>query len=285
MWAAQSPGHVASNTSDRSERGHERTVAGGQTDTVLGTIAGLARRANPAFAAAVVLVPLALLGYAATVGGRQLHTYVHVMTGVLWTGVDVFMAAALGPAVGGLDVEDRATFFRRLTPKTAFLLPSMAAVTIAGGITLALRIDGLFSHAHVWLAIFTAAALVPTILLIGRQFDAFGDWRWQAWFAVVLLGSGAYLAATLPNFGWTEPVFVVALAVVAVLNVLGFGVLMPGEVRMYREMTSENPDEQVIADIGMRNARLGGVQGAFQLVVVATMVLIRWRVLRFDALL
>jgi hypothetical protein len=252
---------------------------------VLATIRGLAVRANPAFAAGVVLVPVAALAYAATLGGMRLHTYVHVMTGVLWTGVDVFMAAALGPAVGGLDVEDRAKFFSRLTPKTSFLLPSMAAVTIAGGITLALRIDGLFSHAHVWLAIFTAAALVPTLLLVGHQFDAFGDWRWQAWFAVVLLGSGAYLAVTLPNFGWTEPVFVVALAVVAVLNVLGFGVLMPGEVRMYREMTSEDPDEQLIADIGMRNAKLGGIQGVFQLVVIATMVLIRWRVLSFDALL
>ncbi|SEW25757.1 hypothetical protein SAMN04487945_2555 [Halobacterium jilantaiense] len=255
------------------------------TETVRGTIAGLARRANPAFAVGVVLVPVAALAYAATVGGQQLHTYVHVMTGVLWTGIDVFMAAALGPAVGGLAVEDRAKFFRQLTPKTAFLLPSLAGVTIAGGITLALRMNGLFSHAQVWLAIFTAVSLVPTLVLVGWQFDAFDDWRWQAWFGVVALGSGAYLAATLPDFAWTEPVFVVALAVVAVLNVLGFGVLMPGEVRMYREMTSENPDEELIADIGMRNAKLGGVQGAFQLVVVGTMVLIRWRVLGFDALL
>src|SRR6056297_1113280 len=120
-------------------------------DGVFGTIRGLAVRANPAFAVGVVAVPVALLAYAATVGGQQLHTYVHVMTGVLWTGIDVFMAAALGPAVGGLAVEDRAKFFRRLTPKTAFLLPSLAAVTIAGGITLALRMPGLFSHAHVWL--------------------------------------------------------------------------------------------------------------------------------------
>ena len=263
----------------------ERAAGGEPTTGVVATIRGLAVRANPAFAVGVVLAPVAALAYAATVGGQQLHTYVHVMTGVLWTGIDVFMAAALGPAVGGLAVEDRAKFFRQLTPKTAFLLPSLAAVTIAGGITLALRMDGLFSHAHVWLAIFTAVALVPTLVLVGWQFDAFGDWRWQAWFGVVLLGSGAYLAATLPNFGWTEPVFVVALAVVAVLNILGFGVLMPGEVRMYKEMTSANPDVQVIADIGMRNAKIGGVQGVFQLVVVATMVMIRWRVLSFDALL
>ncbi|MGB9964909.1 hypothetical protein [Halobacterium sp. CBA1126] len=244
--------------------------------SIRGTVRGLAERANPAFAVGVVGASLLALVYASTVANTIHHTYVHVLAGVLWTGIDVFIAVVLGPVLGGLDVEQRADVFRRLTPKTSFLLPSLATVTIAGGITLALRLPGLFSHAHVWLAIFTFVALVPTLLLVGWQFDAFRDWRWQAWFGVVLLGSLAYLAATLPDFAWTEPVFVVALAIVAVLNVLGFGVLMPGEVRMYKQMTSENPDTQLIADIGMRNAKLGGVQGAFQLAVVATMVYIRW---------
>ncbi|MFB6069301.1 MAG: hypothetical protein ABEJ90_05180 [Halobacterium sp.] len=244
--------------------------------TVRGTIRGLATRANPAFAAGVVGVSLLALAYATTVANRIHHTYVHVMAGVLWTGIDVFMAVVLGPVLGSLSVDERASFFERLTPKTAFLLPSLATVTIAGGITLALRVPGLFDHAHVWLAIFTFASLVPTLILVGWQFDAFRDWRWQAWFAVVAAASTAYLATTLPDFGWTEPVFLVALAVVAVLTVTGFGVLMPGEVRMYREMVSENPDKQVIADIGMRNARLGGLQGVFQLAVIAVMVYIRY---------
>ncbi|MCG1003861.1 MULTISPECIES: hypothetical protein [Halobacterium] len=239
-------------------------------------VRGLAVRANPAFAVGVVGVSLLALVYATTFADVIHHTYVHVMAGVLWTGIDVFMAVVLGPVLGGLDVEQRANFFERLTPKTSFLLPSLATVTIAGGITLALRLPGLFEHAHVWLAIFTFVALVPTLLLVGWEFDAFGDWRWQAWFGAALAVSLGYLAVTLPDFGWTEPVFVVALAIVAVLNVLGFGVLMPGEVRMYQQMTSENPDTEVIADIGMRNAKLGGIQGVFQLAVVATMVYIRY---------
>jgi len=244
--------------------------------SVRGTIRGLAVRANPAFAVGVVGVAALALVYATTFASVIHHTYVHVLTGVLWTGIDVFIAAVLGPVLGGLDVEQRADVFQRLTPKTSFVLPSLAAVTIASGITLALRLTGLFDHAYVWLAIFTFVALVPTLVLVGWQFDAFRDWRWQAWFGVVLVGSLAFLAVTLPEFGWTEPVFVVALAIVAVLNVLGFGVLMPGEVRMYQQMTSDDPDTQLIADIGMRNAKLGGVQGAFQFVVVATMVYIRY---------
>jgi hypothetical protein len=74
----------------------------------------------------------------------------------------------------------------------------------------------------------------------------------------------------------TSPAMLVTLVIVTVLSVLGFGVLMPGEVRMYLEMTSEDPDTDVISTIGMRNAKLAGVQGLFQLTIVAVMVYVRW---------
>ena len=93
------------------------------TQTVRGTIGGMGRRANPAFAVAVILVPLTALGYAVTVSSIQGHIYVHVMSGVLWTGLDVFMGAVLGPVVGGLDDDQSAAVFQRLTPKTAHAGP------------------------------------------------------------------------------------------------------------------------------------------------------------------
>jgi len=104
------------------------------TRTVRGTVSGMAERANPAFAGAIVVLPLAALGYALTVATVQQHTYVHVMAGLLWTGIDVFMGAVLGPVVGGLDDEQSSAVFQRLTPKMAFLLPMLALVTIAAGI-------------------------------------------------------------------------------------------------------------------------------------------------------
>ena len=55
------------------------------------------------------------------------------MAGVLWTGIDLFMGTVLGPVIGGLNDEQSAALFQRLTPKTAFLLPSLAVVTIVGG--------------------------------------------------------------------------------------------------------------------------------------------------------
>ena len=232
-------------------------------------------RANPAFAAAAVVVPIAALAYAIAMGSREVHTYVHVMAGVLWTGTDLFMALVLGPVLGGLDVEERASVFQRFTPKMTFLMPTLALVTIAGGITLVPRVSSL-AVTDPWLALFTAGSTVPALLLIGWQFDAFTDWRWLGFFGVAAVGSGAWLALTLPEFTMISHLIAAALGIVTVLSVMGFGVLMPGEVRMYREMISSNPDTQLIGAIGLRNAKLSGVQGLLQLAIVVVMVYMRW---------
>ena len=243
--------------------------------TVRGTIAGLARRANPAFAVAVVTIPLAALGYALTVASLQQHTYVHVMAGVLWTGIDVFIGAVLGPVIGGLDDEQSAAVFRRLTPKTSFLLPSLATVTIASGIALALEL-GYLADGEGWLALFTAANLIPILVLLGWRLDAWRDWRWQLPFALATVGSVAWVVLTIGTLPSIEPTIAVALVIVTILSVQGFGFLMPGELRIYREMTSASPDNTIIARIGKQNAMLGGVQGLFQLLLILDMVYIRY---------
>ncbi|WP_181687315.1 hypothetical protein [Halorhabdus salina] len=235
----------------------------------------MARRANPAFALAVVVIPLSALGYALTVASIQQHTYVHVMAGVLWTGIDVFIGAVLGPVIGGLDEEESAAVFERLTPKTEFLLPSLATVAIASGIALALRI-GYLADGDGWLALFTAANVIPILLLVGWRLDAWRDWRWQAPFGVATVGSLSWVALTVGAFPAIDPAIAVALAIVTILSVQGFGFLMPGELRIYREMTSERPDSGVIATIGKQNAMLGGLQGLFQLLLILDMVYLRY---------
>ncbi len=245
------------------------------TTSIRATVGGLGRRANPAFAGGVVLFAVCALGYAVTAASLQHHIYIHVMAGILWTGIDVFLGAVLGPVVGGLDEEQSAAVFERLTPKTAFLLPSMALVTIASGIVLAQRL-GLFPNAEPWLAAFTAVTLVPVLLCLGWRFDAFDDRRWQVPFAVVAVGSLAWVATTIGSLQPTTPAVVLALAIVTVLSVQGFGFLLPGEVRMYQEMTSPDPDPGVIAAIGRQNAKLGGVQGGFQLALILVMVSLRF---------
>jgi hypothetical protein len=243
--------------------------------SVRGTVRGMGARANPAFAAGAVAVPLVALAGAIASGGRLELTYVHVMAGVLWTGIDLFMALVLGPVLGSLDVDARADVFRRFTPKTTFLLPALATTTIVGGIVLALELN-YFPHAGPWLALFTAFSTVPTLALFGWSYGALDDRRWRAAFGLAVVGSAAYLAAELPSFAMTRPIIVAVLAVMVVLTVQGFGVLLPNELRIYREMTSEDPDTALIGELGMRNAKLSGVQGAFQLVIIALMVSLRW---------
>jgi hypothetical protein len=235
----------------------------------------MATRANPAFAGGIVAVAILALAYTLTEPPVIHHTYIHVMTGVLWTGIDLFMGAVVGPVVGGLDEQASADVFRRLTPKTTFLLPSLAVVSIATGITLAGRVVP-FPHAEPWLALFTAANLIPALALLAWRLDAWRDWRWQLPFAVASVGSLAWVGLTVDELAMTTPAIVAALAIVTVLSVQGFGVLLPGEIKMYSEMTSPDPDDGVISTIGRQNAMLGGVQGVFQLVLVVVMVWLRY---------
>ena len=245
------------------------------TTTVRGTISGMGQRANPAFAVGVVGAALAALAYATTMAPVQHHTYIHVMSGVLWTGTDLFIGAILGPVIGGLDEESSAAIFRRLTPKTAFFLPAMAFLTIATGIPLSLRL-GVFPNAGPWLALFTAANVIPILLLLGWRLNAFSDWRWQVPFAVGAVGSLAWVGMTIGALQMTEPALIVALALVTLLSVQGFGFLMPGEIRIYKQMVSASPDAGVISAIGQQNAKLGGVQGLVQLVLIVDMVYLRY---------
>ncbi|MGM0592716.1 MAG: hypothetical protein ACQETI_14035 [Halobacteriota archaeon] len=239
----------------------------------------MAQRANPAFAAGAVVIPLAAFAFVVSVGSVEMHTFVHVMAGVLWTGIDLFMAMVIGPVLGGLSADQRASWFEKFTPKMAFLMPTLATVTIFGGITLAVRM-GLFPNAGPWIGLFAFTAFVVATLVLGWVFDAFGDRRWQAFFALVLLANGGYLAVELVGSGMAMPatstIIVVILAVMVVLTVQGFGFLMPNEVLVYLEMMSANPDKDRIGRLGMRNAKLSGVQGAFQLAIIVLMVYLRW---------
>lgn len=246
------------------------------TRSVRDTVRGLGTSANPAFAGGVVAVAVIATAYVVTgQASVEGHTYVHVMAGLLWTGTDLFIGAVLGPAVGGLDEEESAAVFTRLTPKTTFFLPALALVTIASGITLAQRL-GHFPNSEPWLALFTAATLIPALLLAGWRLQVFDDRRWQALFGVAAVGSLAWVATTVGSLQPVPLLISLSLGVVALLSVLGFGFLLPGEIRMYAEMTSAKPDAGVIARLGSRNAKFGGVQGLFQLVLIGLMVSLRW---------
>jgi uncharacterized membrane protein len=55
--------------------------------------------------------------------------FVHVFCGLLWTGIDLFMGFLLGPILRSVDVAARKAVLLRLTPRTLFLMPTLAIIT------------------------------------------------------------------------------------------------------------------------------------------------------------
>lgn len=239
------------------------------------SVRGLANEANPAFAVGAVLVPIGALIGVLLAGDLRLLNYVHVMTGGLWTGIDLFMGIVVGPVLAGMNPKARAAFFRRFTPKLTFLMPVLSLTTIVAGITLARRL-GYFQNAEPWLALLTAFITVPAILLIGYQFDRLTHPWTLVLLAVVAAGSLAGVAATYRTMTSPGLLILAALVIVTLLSIIGFGLLLPGEVKIYLEVASPEPDADMIGRIGLRNAKLSGVQGLLQLSIIFVMASLRF---------
>lgn len=62
-----------------------------------------------------------------------LLNFVHVMAGVLWTGIDLFMGFVIGPILRNSPFEARRAIILRLMPKTLFLLPTLSIITGTAG--------------------------------------------------------------------------------------------------------------------------------------------------------
>lgn len=59
--------------------------------------------------------------------------FVHVMTGLMWTGIDIFMGFVIGPILRSCDLATRRAFITRLMPRMLFLMPTLAAITGTAG--------------------------------------------------------------------------------------------------------------------------------------------------------
>ena len=55
--------------------------------------------------------------------------WVHVFCGLLWTGIDLFMGFVLGPILRRVEPQARRSVLLRLTPRTLFLMPTLAIIT------------------------------------------------------------------------------------------------------------------------------------------------------------
>lgn len=130
--------------------------------------------ALPQPAAAVSIRPAYVVGALAAFGAMfaaialddiwLLH-FVHVMAGILWTGIDLFLGFVLGPIMRRLPFETRRTLVSALIPRTMILMPTLAIITGTAGWFLAQRLGylDLGYPEFYWVA---AALVIITILTV-----------------------------------------------------------------------------------------------------------------------
>jgi len=61
------------------------------------------------------------------------------------------------------------------------------------------------------------------------------------------------------------------IIVVLILLVQGFGILLPNELRVFREIRKERPDTDKIVKLSLRNLNVSGSQAIFQIIIIYIM--------------
>ncbi len=87
----------------------------------------------------VVAASLAIMVAAIGSGDEWFLNFVHVVAGLLWTGIDLFLAFVIGPILRRLDIDARRAFTAGLLPRTLFLMPTLAIIAPTAGWYLAVQ--------------------------------------------------------------------------------------------------------------------------------------------------
>ncbi len=119
---------------------------------------------RPAYVAAAILA-LATMVAAIAIDNIWLLNFVHVMAGVLWTGIDLFLGFVLGPILRRMSFDTRRAITAALIPRTMILMPTLAIITGTAGWFLAKRMGylELGYPEFYWVA---AALVIITILTV-----------------------------------------------------------------------------------------------------------------------
>ena len=134
------------------------------TETLLASPAAIPSPLRPwylvAAAAAVAVLIAAILG-----SSLWFLNFVHVMTGTLWTGIDLFMGFVVGPVMRRVSLDTRRAMIAGIIPRTLVLMPTLSIVTSTAGWFLAVRLGFLdLGYPQFWWVI--AALVIVTVLAI-----------------------------------------------------------------------------------------------------------------------
>lgn len=116
----------------------------------------------------VLLFPAALV-LAMALDSLYLLNWVHVLSGVLWTGADLFMGFIVGPVLRSLDMRVRTTVIAYLVPRTLLYFPVVALTAGTAGWSLANRLG--YNHPDsplfFWTVVSLGLVMVMTVVGLG----------------------------------------------------------------------------------------------------------------------
>ena len=117
----------------------------------------------------VLLFPAALI-LALGLGSLYLLNWVHVLSGVLWTGADLFMGFIVGPVIRSLDMRGRVAVISYLVPRTLLYFPAVAITAGTAGYFLAHRLGYTNEANPFYFWAMVALALVGVMTVVGLGF-------------------------------------------------------------------------------------------------------------------
>lgn len=116
---------------------------------------------------AIFVILIAVMTAAVVIGNRWFLTYVHVMAGVLWTGIDLFLGFIAGPVLRSVPLHVRRAVMLKLIPRTVLLMPALSIVTSTSGWFLAVRLGYLdLGYPEFWWVI-AALAIIAVLTVQG----------------------------------------------------------------------------------------------------------------------
>lgn len=97
----------------------------------------------------------------------QLLNWIHVLSGALWTGADIFMGFMLGPTMKKLAPPQRAGVIAYLVPRTMLYFPMVSLTTTTAGWFLAFKLGYLAQGSAQFLWTMAALSIVALLTIQG----------------------------------------------------------------------------------------------------------------------
>lgn len=113
-----------------------------------------------------IIIPVIAFIAAFISGSILFLDYVHVITGAVWIGTEVFLGLLFSSVIGTIDPISKTDIGRRIIPMTLFFIPSASIVTPLAGYILFIRENVCSVKSPLFIAIAVIGAIIVTISFV-----------------------------------------------------------------------------------------------------------------------